>query len=752
MKPSPARKRSNLRFALRVIGLLLRGFALIFITLLAIVVGAVLSFPKIIDSEKARDIIVTQFSDILKRPVQIEAVVLTPQGVKLQGVKVFSKSEPGKPQLESRTALVTVKLQPLLERRLEIRHIRLVEPRVRVWRDETGVWSFADLFPSSATVRPASAGRFLLPGTLAADTTDVEGGTLEIDDRYRSKSTRFDQVNLTLHRFSFDKPVPVAAKFDNVLRFADREFRSVVALEGSVFLASGTWTEAYVRAERFEARVEGRVFRGDAGLTNFTQPVIEGDVLAPALATADWQVFIKKPVELLLPPSRWKVRMELTAPKQYKVTQLQGTAGSITATAAGTLDFTADKPRMEAFVTASEFPLDALAAYKPSIAHFGFKGKGFGEAGVSGWTDKLIVHRAKLHLRGFSAVTNRYDFKSGDWDIEASQDFSHFALKVGNGSVAAFRSFFSDVAASFTIAGSDLKLEGGSLRWEGAKVRLRGSITNLAKPKNVEVSGTADKVRWEKAQDLYNAIVTSFSTRTVTQIEGTPWLQTFKYSIPKKFPDTIGNIQVNHIDHANFTLDNAEVLWDIRGVSQNLDRVNGDIYLGFGGVVRDIPAVQESNKFLNIVFLPYIYLVRMIKESNLSLSTVNPKTFGFKRIEGDFSIDQGVVATHYLTVNSDQLLLYADGKADVGRGERVHMGVLTRLTHVAEKLPEFWEDEKGRPAIGFTVSGDVNHPGLEVRLKKIKEHEIEEAIAAGNSRAKARFEVIKKLQLLEEKQ
>ena len=135
MKPSPSHKRSNLRFALRVVGLLLRGFALIIITLLAAAAAAIYYFPKLIDSEQARQIIVTQISDILHCPVQIQGVVVTPQGVKLQGVQIFSKLEPGKSLLESRIALVTVKLKPLLDKQLVLSRVRLVEPRIRIWRD-----------------------------------------------------------------------------------------------------------------------------------------------------------------------------------------------------------------------------------------------------------------------------------------------------------------------------------------------------------------------------------------------------------------------------------------------------------------------------------------------------------------------------------------------------------------------------------------------------------------------------------------
>jgi hypothetical protein len=90
---------------------------------------------------------------------------------------------------------------------------------------------------------------------------------------------------------------------------------------------------------------------------------------------------------------------------------------------------------------------------------------------------------------------------------------------------------------------------------------------------------------------------------------------------------------------------------------------------------------------------------------------------------------------------------YAEGTADFGR-EIVDMNILTRLGSFDGTLPEWWVDEKGRPAIGFRVKGDINKPDLEPRFKKIGETEIEKEVEEGRARAKKRFIALEKLQTL----
>ncbi|OGR87562.1 MAG: hypothetical protein A3J74_01120 [Elusimicrobia bacterium RIFCSPHIGHO2_02_FULL_57_9] len=260
-------------------------------------------------------------------------------------------------------------------------------------------------------------------------------------------------------------------------------------------------------------------------------------------------------------------------------------------------------------------------------------------------------------------------------------------------------------------------------------------------------------MRWENAQQLVESAITAVSAAQPATPAKRPskprlWVHTFKYAIPKRFPDTVGHIRIGSVSHKNFSFKDVNALWDVREITPTLTKATGDVRLGFGpGRIEDIQAVQASHKFLKIVFLPYIYMHKMNSLSVLSAGTAYPKTLDFTRIEGRYGIQKGVATTEFFHVDGPQLVAYADGTADFG-SEKVDMNILTRLTGYRAPLPEWWVDEIGRPAIGFRVMGSLNYPDIEPRLRKMAEGEIEKALEAARVRAKARFEAIEKLQTL----
>jgi hypothetical protein len=210
----------------------------------------------------------------------------------------------------------------------------------------------------------------------------------------------------------------------------------------------------------------------------------------------------------------------------------------------------------------------------------------------------------------------------------------------------------------------------------------------------------------------------------------------------------VGHIRVGEIAHPNFNCKDVELLWSLRGVTPALDQVSGEARLIFGpGRVSDVPAVQDANKFLRVVFLPFVFMHKMNKLSVFSTATAYPKSLDFAKIDGEYGASRGVATTRYFHVDSPQLVAYAEGTADFGR-EIVDMNILTRLGSFDGTLPEWWVDEKGRPAIGFRVKGDINKPDLEPRFKKIGETEIEKEVEEGRARAKKRFIALEKLQTL----
>lgn len=756
MKTPQTRARKNLRFALRVMGLLARGFAVLFSLILALLLVAYFALPSIIDGDRVKAMLVAQLQQRLQRPVRIQSVILTPQGVKLTQFKILEAGGTAS-FIEGDFALVTVKLPALLERRLELENVRLASPRIHVTRDEQARWSFEDLFASTGPARSDGPARpFELPVSLAADRTSIESGRLEIDDKLRGTHFLIEKFNLSVKRFDLEAPFAYEVSFDNENTFGERKISASLALEGQMSLAGFDWARAFIRAHKAQLKLDGRTIKGSVSVAGFTAALVEADLALPALGAADWDWWLRKPLDLTLPPSRWKLKARLVEPRKIRVETLQASAAPFSGQASGLIDLSGPQPRLSAELSVEEFPLDEAASFLQAAERFDLRGVASGEASVTGWPGRLAVGKAHLRLRETEARFSHWRITKGDADISATEDFATLAVTLSSGALEAYNNAFGDITLSLKLVRKDLKVDYLSFKWDEARLRLRGRVVNLPEPRDVWVSGSLDQLHWERAQKLVSDVIASISTRAAISPQADDssepkrlWVRTFKYSMPKRFPDTIGHIRINRVLHKNFNFGDMDMLWDLRGVTNTLDAVNGEIRVGFGpGRVEDIQAVQDSNKFLRIVFLPYIYMHRMNSLSALSAAEAYPKQLDFNRIEGQYGVHRGVVDTRFCIVDSDQLIAYAVGSADFGR-ENVDMNILTRLTKYKNSLPEWWVDEKGRPAIGFRVKGDLNRPDLEPRLHKIGADEIENAMDDGRRVAKARFDALNKLSQLE---
>jgi hypothetical protein len=319
---------------------------------------------------------------------------------------------------------------------------------------------------------------------------------------------------------------------------------------------------------------------------------------------------------------------------------------------------------------------------------------------------------------------------------------------VSAGRLSAFENVFDGISGSASLKNQNLVLERLALKWGESSLRAKARVERISDPKEVVVSGNLDKLVWEDGQRLVTAFKASLSTRPALAEGERTWVRIFKYAIPKRFPDTVGHVRVGEVRHENFWCRDVDLLWSLRGVTPQLDNVSGEARVKLGtGRVADIPAVQDSHRFLRIVFLPFIFMHKMNSLSVFSAATAYPKTLDFTAIDGEYAVSKGVAQTRYFHVDSGQLVAYAEGDADFGR-EKVDMSILTRLTSYRGTLPEWWVDELGRPAIGFRVKGSLVQPELEPRFSKIASDEIENKVNEGRARAKKRFEAAEKLKTL----
>ncbi len=724
-----------------------RGFGLSFIVLVLLVAGLAAYIQQKFGPEEARVLAVTQLQALLHREVSIERMVLTPRGFKLKGLRVrrLNSAEEGD-LLVCDTALVTVKLRPLLKRRLEFDTLRLESPQISLVRQADGIWDIADLFTATKTARGGA-----LPLALASAETIVSNGVLKVDDRRRGRKISFERLELRADGFDQDSAFPLSLSFVNAVSFGTRTLTTSVAAEGSMDLAGLNFASATAHADRFTAEADGVVVTGEGTVEGFLRPVFEVTASVPALGPERWPRWTGRDLKVALPATKWSARVSWSSPPIWNVERLAIVTPAGVMSISGVFDTTEDTATLRAQFAAKDATLENSAGWHPSWAARAPRGKASLSGSIEGKWGALQLKDAALSLRGFAAEWGDRRVELLDLDALVADEFASVKATVTKGRVVAYGSAFDELAITLSVLKQTLSVDNLSLRWGESRLKLRGKVDKLSAPKEVLISGTLDKLVWEDAHRLVTGIQASISTRTVSaaERESRPWLRTFKYTIPTAFPDTVAHLRVTEVQQQNFWCKDLDLLWSIRGVTPALDKLSGEAKMRFGpGRVADIPAVQESHNLLRVIFLPFIYMHKMNKFSILSTATAYPKTLDFQRIESEYAVAKGVAAIRYFHVDSAQLVAFANGEADLGR-EQVDMNIITRLpNYIGPTLPEWWTDEGGATAIGFRVKGDLNKPELEPRFKKIGGDEIERKLEDGRAGGKKRFEAAEKLQAL----
>ena len=728
-----------LRFLLSALRTILRGFGLTFIVLVVLSLGVIGYARHRFGPEEVRRLAVAQLQALLQREVSINRLILTPRGLKIKGLRVKSGRATGD-LLVCDSVLLTVKLKPLMKRRLEFDTLRLDSPSISLTRAVEGDWDLLDIFMSTSTTSGGT-----LPLALAAAETVIVDGTLRLDDRKMGRKISFDKFSLRAEAFDLNSPFPLSVSFVNSISIASRTVVTTLSAQGSINLAGLRWSSATAHADRFSAEIDGVSLGGSASVSDYIHPLVEVEASVSAFGADLWPKWIDRDASLSMPATRVSSRVSSSAPKKIDVERLSVETPAGTAMAEGSFDFSSDTPTLRASASARSVSLDKAVDWHPSWAARGLRGRMSFRVAVEGRLGALQIKEAELSLRDFAATWAQHSVAGMDLDAMAADEFSVLRASVTKGTIVAFNDEFKDLSVSLSVAKQTLTVENLGLLWGQSRLRLRCRVDRLSAPKEVLISGNIDKLEWEDAQRLVRSIVVAYSTSSAAaprEENARPWVRTFKYVIPRGFPDTAGHLRVGEVRQANFWCKDLDLLWSLKGVTPALDKVGGEARMRFGpGRVADIPAVQDANKFLRVIFLPFIYMHKMNKFSVFSTATAYPKTLDFSRIESEYALSKGVAATRYFHVESGELAAFAEGKADFAR-EEVDMNVLTRLTHYDGVLPEWWVDEAGRPAIGFRVLGDLNKPELEPRFKKIPVDEIESKLKEGRAGGKKRFEAI----------
>lgn len=178
-----------------------------------LIVSVLLAGPLLLDREQYRDVLTRRASQLLHRNVTARSLrvhLLPWPGVTIRGLRIADRAPWSEPFVDAEQLHVALKLLPLLRGELQVRHIRIDRPRVRLamGADE---WNIEDLIRPAAygaVVEPrrtvgtrVSKGQSPLP-VLLAGALAVRHGTIIVLERplhpYGPADLELQEVNLDI--------------------------------------------------------------------------------------------------------------------------------------------------------------------------------------------------------------------------------------------------------------------------------------------------------------------------------------------------------------------------------------------------------------------------------------------------------------------------------------------------------------------------------------------------------------------------
>ncbi|MBI3299375.1 MAG: hypothetical protein HYZ75_14505 [Elusimicrobia bacterium] len=730
----------------RAIGRFLgRSLAAAFVAAALLAAGGAFWLQRNLSPERLRPMIVNQLERTFQRRIDIQSVsVALHQGVRVTGLVVYS--QPGAPQpvfLSAEVMIVKYSLPALLQGRFVLSLVRLVNPRVALYRKADGLWNLEEMLLSSRGAREGTG--LSLPPLSAADEIRLEDGVVRLVDKAHGLDTTLGGVFFSVDDFSLDKPFPCRLKLAGKGTFRGKSHALRLEADLELMLAALRADERTgLAVRRLKAEVDGRVFEATGRVRNLLLPDFDAKGSFPALTSADLrELGFAASDGWAMPAGTWDLRVRTTpvstsspTPAAYFVDGLTLSAGPWKLEASGRLG-AADR-RLSGTVRTTAAPLErAGELYAPWSEH-DLTGSLDAVVSLGGTSDAPKTTQWSLDMKGFAfKFWNGKRFSDSDITIRAQEGFKNAAIRVSRGSYIAYSNVLSELDAEVRFSGADLVVPRLNLTWNGSRVKLKGCVREVKTWGRVAVDAEVDRLR---VDETYTAVENLIAQRMAelgrTPQKDRPWASTLRLAIPERFPDMIGRLRVSEIASPNFRAQNLDLSWSLQGIARELKTVNGHFQAGFGpGNLRNISELQKAHPLVNVLLIPYVEMHKIRQKSRGSFETAVPTTLDFTRMFGDFSAGAGVVGVNFIHFDSQPFQAYTAGTADFPK-ETVDLNVIMRMTESAQNLPYSMVDDQGRLALDVSLVKDLNKPEVVFRGRKVGSRDIEKGLDEGLKRTR----------------
>ncbi|MBI4051606.1 MAG: AsmA family protein [Elusimicrobia bacterium] len=733
------RLRSGLKKAVRRVGkIFLRLFVFLLLLVAVGMLATAVTLKVMFTPEHLKTVLTDQMQQVFKRPVQIDSVaVIFFRGVRVRGLKILEAPDfPGRNFISSEFSTAKVKLLPLIRKKVILSELALISPRIEIVRRRDGTWNFSDIAALSNT---GGSGIPLMALTVHRAT--VRDGTLLYEDVARNLTHEVTGFNLRVTGFSLWGEFPFEMSLISKNNILGRRVHARFALEGWLDLAGLNWEQAALREGELRATVEDKYLEAHFSVKKFIKPQIDLELAFPAFGSQDLAAYLGVPPGMSLPPILWHVKTDLAdLPRlqfsgSLKMKELQ-------VMTMGVLDVSSVPATIQVNLQSNLFPLQDLTGVWKGLVSHRLGGRSQCRLRLVGPLMDLNLQKFFFSLSQGRGVLGEYQASGVDLVFSGSDNFREASWRISHGDVRFPNQRVSHLTAVGSYANDTLSFPEVTGVWNDSPLKVGLTVKSFSSSqKRVELNVSLGKLDLDRTVKLISRL-------SAASMNGAPevplvrlkpkeklwWLKNFKRSLPKELPYLLGRLEVKNVTHPYFTGDHFKAVWDLRGVSPGLRKLDGIVRVDWGpGIVRDIPHLMGQEKILRGIFLPFMAVEKLNRMGVLKIS--NELDLPYDKIHGEYVFHSGTMLVRNFFVDSPDVSAVSSGEVD-WVSEKLQLHVLTRVNKASKlgSYPETLTDVKGRPTIGFFVDGPMAQPVIKPDFRKVEEGAVEKVIQEGLKR------------------
>ncbi len=720
MKPLKTKKILN-SILLRVIFLPL----LFFVLLLA--AGAIV-VRTMFNTHNLKDIAADQLQSFFMRPVQIESAKLSFTGeIKIKGLRVI---EPGPQAVDFITAeyiLATYRLMPLLKRQIVLDSVALVSPRIELIRQSSGSWNFSDILAAYRT--PSGTKNRLNKINSAA----IRDGIVNV--RYPDVKTgyTFENVSFNFKDFGPDTDTP----FDLAVFFKSnalgKDLQGRIYAEGLINLHGFKMDLAEIKQLALTASLLQKSFKAEGGIKNFRRPEIRLTARAEPLTSLDLAPLFKSRYDFALPASQWTIK---AAMREDTTIDLQLLGGPPAIKAEGTVKFSSGTAAYALSVFTPPSSLPELKRAFPELPVSDASGIVQGKINIQNKTGKFILSKAIVtsDKAGFQYKNLRFDGLSISSLFTRNSGSNYLNVREGRLAMPGFT--FTGLTVNTQIAEDRIAGEYSAL-WGDNPLKGRFVFMDpLTDRKTAYFTGYSKRLDIKAGRNLVLEIKKALApAKPRRNLEaGLAWIRAVKNAIPDGFAGFRLLYKADFLHHAYFDARNFYIAADLKEITGRLEKLTGSITIkSGGGTFYNVQKTSERDRVYYIFSLPVLTMYRLNRMGALKLG-YKLNDVAFNSIGGEYTLASGIITIRGFYMAGKDFSIYTTGTLDLANENlKLKVYTISDKYYSMGSLPETLTDESGKPALAFTIEGQMNKPDIKMMSPREAGRIIQDAIKKGVS-------------------